>query len=588
MCGIAGIFEFKGKHPNLDNLQKMLKVLKPRGPDDTGTWHTGPIAFGHRRLSIIDLSNNAHQPMVDEAASLVFNGTIYNYKELKIELIKLGFSFQSTSDTEVILKAYQAWGENCVTRFNGMFAFCLWDKKRQQLFMARDRFGIKPLYYSLQAGRLLFASNPQALLKGGGVDTLLDEKALHFHFSLHAVVPAPRTILSGVRKLPPAHSLTIKTDGSYSSQRYWQLDSLTDDSLSARDWIVGIQDQLQEAVNRRIQAADVPVGVLLSGGLDSSLLTALLVKSGASKLQTFSIGFEDTLEEKGHEFDYSDQVVQMYQTEHHKLKIPNHDVLQRLPDAISNMAEPMFGQDAIAFYLLSERVSKHVKVVQSGQGADEVFGGYFWYQQMNKPVSNNDWQTFHDLYVDRDHNEMREMLGSNFVEDTTSLWLKDKFISIDASTMLDKVLNLDVTNLIVDDPVKRVDNMTMAWGLEARVPFLDHELVEFAAKMPASLKIKDGGKWALKEIARGILPDAVIDRPKGYFPMPALKYVRGDFLGWMRKVLLSDVARNRGLYQTEYLEKLLTQPTKHFTKIKGSKLWQLALTESWLQNNNIS
>lgn len=587
MCGIAGIFEFKGKRPNLDKLQAMLEVLKPRGPDDAGNWQEGSIAFGHRRLSIIDLSSNAHQPMVDEAASLVFNGTIYNYLELKKELIKLGFSFQSTSDTEVILKAYQAWGEDCVRRFNGMFAFCLWDKKRQQLFMARDRFGIKPLYYSLQAGRLLFASNPQALLKGGEVETSLDEQALHFHFSLHAVVPAPRTILSGVRKLPPAHTMTIKTDGSFSSQPYWQLDSSVDDSLSAKDWVAGTHEQLQAAVNRRIQAADVPVGVLLSGGLDSSLLTALLMQSGVSNLETFSIGFEDTLEEKGHEFDYSDQVVQMYQTEHHKLKIPNNEVLQRLPEAIASMAEPMFGQDAVAFYLLSEQVSKQVKVVQSGQGADEVFGGYFWYQQMNRSPSDHDWQDFHDLYADRDHNEMREMLGNQITEDTTSLWLKNKFSSIGASTMLDKVLNLDVTNLIVDDPVKRVDNMTMAWGLEARVPFLDHELVEFAARMPASLKLKDGGKWVLKEIARGILPDSVIDRPKGYFPMPALKYVRGDFLNWMKEVLLSDTARQRGLYQTDYLEKLLAQPTKHFTKIKGSKLWQLALTESWLQTNNI-
>jgi len=588
MCGIAGILQFDGTNPEMQHVDAMLEVLAPRGPDDVGSWQEGPVALGHRRLSVIDLSQNAHQPLVDAENSIVFNGTIYNYKELRQELIKLGFKFKSTSDTEVILKAYAAWGETCVNRFYGMFAFCLWDKKRQELFMARDRFGIKPLYYSKQKERLVFASNPQALLKAGGVDTGLDFKALHFHFSLHAVVPAPRTILRGVRKMPPALFHIYKANGSSVKKTYWQLDSSTDHNLTHNDWLHGTKEKLQKAVKRRIEAADVPVGVLLSGGLDSSLLTALLVNAGIENLKTFSIGFEDALEEKGHEFDYSDQVVARYKTEHFKFRIPNSEVLKRLPEAIASMAEPMFGQDALAFYLLAEQVASKVKVVQSGQGADEVFAGYFWYQKMQNIAAQDEVNTFHKLYFDRGHAELQSMLELPIKENTSRLWLETKFNTIKATNMLDKVLNLDVTRLIVDDPVKRVDNMTMARGLEARVPFLDHELVEFAAKMPKDLKLSNGGKGILKEIARGLLPDAVIDRPKGYFPLPALKYVRGDFLNWMREVLLSDTAQNRGLYNQAYVEKLLAAPSSHFTKIKGSKLWHLAVTESWLQINNIA
>ena len=589
MCGICGELRFDGTTPDLSIIRRMSEKIARRGPDHEAMISDGPLAFGHRRLAIIDLSPSADQPMVDKELriSLVFNGTIYNYKELRTELKEMGYAFFSEGDTEVIIKAYHAWGEKCVERFFGMFAFALWDMRHATLFLARDRFGIKPLYYSLDGAHIRFASNIQALLAAGGVDTSIDAVALHHHFTLHAVVPAPRTILNGVKKLAPATTMTLTSAGKISVHNYWSLDATRPgQTLSEQDWLKATRIVLTRAVERHRLASDVPVGVLLSGGLDSSLLVGLLADH-VDHLLTFSVGFEDIGDgaEKGDEFEYSDQVAEHFKTRHHKFLIPNSEVLKRLPEAVSNMAEPMVSQDAVAFYLLGERVSEEVKVVLSGQGADEVFGGYFWYPVMDKTGGSN-LERFKSNYFDRDHAEYLEMVTPAYhVPDVTSVLVENELNKGKADTFLDQVLRFDTTTLIVDDPVKRVDNMTMAWGLEARVPFLDHELVELAAKMPPELKLKEGGKFPLKALSRGLIPDSVIDRPKGYFPVPALKYVRGDFLQFMREILLSDTCIKRGIYQRSYVDKLLTEPEAHLTRIQGSKLWHLALLEYWLQLN---
>ena len=589
MCGICGELRFDGAAPDLAAIARMSAQLARRGPDDAGTYQNGPLAFGHRRLSIIDLSAAAHQPMVDAELqlALVFNGTIYNYRELRDELLGMGYTFFSDGDSEVILKAYHAWGDQCVKRFIGMFAFALWDQRSGQLFLARDRFGIKPLYLNQTGQRLRFASSLPALLAGGGVDTTLDAVALHHHFTLHTVVPAPRTVLQGVRKLPPASTLQLEPDGTSTQQVYWTLDATRPDkALSEAEWLAATRAQLALSVKRRLLAADVPVGVLLSGGLDSSLLVGLLA-SQVPDLRTFSIGFEGVGagSEKADEFEYSDQIAQHFHTRHRQFSIPNHEVMQRLPEAIAQMTEPMVSHDVIAFYLLAERVSKEVKVVMSGQGADEVFGGYFWYPKMDA-AQGSPLERFSQHYFDRDHTEYLQMIAPAFqVGDVTSKLIAGELSKPQADTFLDQVWRLDATTLIVDDPVKRVDNMPMAWGLEVRVPFLDHELVELAAHMPPELKLKEGGKFPLKAISRGLIPDAVIDRPKGYFPVPALKYVRGPFLELMRGILMSDACIQRGLYQRDYVDKLLADPEapEHFTRIQGSKLWHLALLEWWLQ-----
>ena len=401
------------------------------------------------------------------------------------------------------------------------------------------------------------------------------------------MIPAPRTLLKSISKARPAFWMRLDANGETEERRYWNLDARRPPQpLDAEAWNDAIHQSLMEAVRRRLTIADVPVGVLLSGGLDSSLLVALLAEAGQHDIRTFSIGFEDQPEERGNEFEYSDPVAERYSSAHEKFLIPNDEVLTRLPEAVDAMAEPMFGQDAVAFFLLAERVSRSVKVVQSGQGADEVFAGYFWYAEMWAAQNEASLPRFADRYVDRDHAEYLETVDPRYHgDDYTAALIEENLATDKADTFLDAVLRFDVTTLIVDDPVKRVDNMTMAWGLEARVPFLDHKLVELAAACPPELKLKHGGKGILKEIARGRIPDAVIDRPKGYFPMPALKYVRGDFYAFMKDTLNSQRSRERGLFNRAYIERLLAEPEQHFTRLNGSKLWHSALLEYWLQRH---
>jgi asparagine synthase (glutamine-hydrolysing) len=590
MCGICGEYRLDGSLPELTHIQAMMEKLEKRGPDHAGTFSDGALAFGHRRLSILDLSEKGNQPMIDPQLSLavVFNGTIYNHPELRKTLQAKGHTFFSTGDTEVILKSYAEWGRDCVKHFLGMFAIAIWDLKQKTLFLARDRMGIKPFYYSQNKQGFRFASNVQALLATGDIDTRIDPIALHHQFTLHAVIPAPRTILQGIRKLEPAHSLLIKANGEQKLERYWTLDATRPEKeLSDGEWTEAIHESLKTAVRRRNAVSDVPVGVLLSGGLDSSLLVGLLDEIGIEDIRTFTIGFDDQPEEKGSEYEFSDAVVERFNTHHTKVHIPNEDTLTRLPEAVANMSEPMFGQDAIGFYLLSEQVAKEVKVVQSGQGADEVFGGYFWYSKM-RDAKGTPLERFRQFYFDRDHDEMAQMLMPDYIDrDYSAETMQALLEAPQADSFIDQVLRADTTMLIVDDPVKRVDNMTMAWGLEARVPFLDHELVELAAKMPAEMKLRDNGKYVLKQISRGLIPDSVIDRKKGYFPVPALKFVRGEFLDFMRDIVNSQACRERGIYQRDYVDKLLKKPEDYLTRIQGSKLWHIALLEYWLQMNNV-
>lgn len=587
MCGICGELRFDGNYADLAAIALMNNRLARRGPDHSGSYSDGGLGLGHRRLAVVDLSLHANQPMLDQELGLaiVFNGTIYNYPALRAELKARNHHFFSTGDTEVILKAYQEWGPRCVERLRGMFAVAIWDMADKTLFLARDRLGIKPMYWTEDNYRFRFASTLQALLAAGGINTELDPIALHHQFTLHGVVPAPHTILRNIRKLPPAHWLLLYPDGTRHIEKYWHLTATRPTyARSDKEWAEIIHSHLQRAVRMHNAIADVPVGVLLSGGLDSSLLVAMLAEAGVSPLHTFSIGFEDQPEESGNEFKYSDLVATHFATNHHRIQISNTEVLHRLPEAIDAMSEPMFAQDALGFYLLAEQVTKEIKVVQSGQGADEVFGGYFWYPRMNEDSQGTWVERFSRHYFDRDHTEYLQLIAPQYhVPDYTTTLITQLLTEPNADEFLDAVLRLDVTTLIVDDPIKRVDNMTMAHGLEARVPFLDHELVELIASCPPNLKLQSGGKHYLKTIARGLLPDAIIERPKGYFPLPALKYVRKEFLEFMRDILSQEAVKARGLYNQTYLDMLFADPDQHHTKILGSKLWHCAVLEYWLQ-----
>ena len=590
MCGICGEIRFGDKEARPAVLAAMCDAMVPRGPDAHGMVVRGRVGFGHRRLKIIDLSEAAQQPMIDSALGLtiVYNGAIYNYPELRKELEGMGHSFFSNGDTEVILKAYHEWGDRCVERFNGMFAFALSERDTGRVVMARDRLGIKPLYYAKDADGVRFASRLPALLKSGTVDTDLDPVALHYYMTFHAVVPAPHTIIKGVRKLPAGTVATIEPDGHWHERAFWDLsyepkEEYSDFTLD--DWKAATLEVMRKSVKRRL-IADVPVGVLLSGGIDSSLIVGLLAENGSADVETFSIGFETVGEEKGDEFQYSDIVAQRFATKHHKLFIDSSRALPALQDCIENMSEPMVSHDNVGFYLLSQEVAKFVKVVQSGQGADEIFGGYHWYPPMLE--SKHPVDDYAKAFFDRDFAEYKALIDPRYVEeDYARQFVEAHFAAPGAPRPIDKALRIDTRVMLVDDPVKRVDNNTMAWSLEARVPFLDHEVVEFAASVPAELKIKDGGKYLLKEAARSVIPKEVIDRPKGYFPVPALKYLRGEFLDMARDAVTNQKARERGLFQKAYVEKLLANPEKHITPLRGSKMWQLTLLELWLQKQGI-
>ena len=587
MCGICGQLRFDGDTPSSESLDNMMNKLARRGPDSNGKWLEGTIGFGHQRLSIIDLSSSGSQPMIDSLLklTLVFNGTIYNYKQLRSRLIGKGYSFFSSSDTEVIIKAYHYWGEDCVNHLDGMFAFAIWDKPSKKLFIARDRMGIKPLYYNLTNKAFTFASNSQALLTQD-LDKSVNPIALQQQLSLHGVVPAPNTIINGIKKLKPGTYIVLSEKGDIKEQTYWHPSATRPEgNVSEQDYIARTHELLTAAVTKRMAASDVPIGVLLSGGLDSSLVVALLKEAGHRDIRTFSIGFEDIDDESGSEFEFSDQVVSKFKTDHKKYLLSNQEVLPRLSEAVMNMSEPMVGQDAIAFYLLSEQVSKHTKVVLSGQGADEAFAGYFWYPRMAKE-HGDEIESFSKHYVDRPHEEYLQTVMPIYQgENHTHKWLSKEFLKPGADSFIDKVFRTDVTRLIVDDPVKRVDNMTMAWGLEARVPFMDTELVEWALKIPPALKMREEGKYPLKKIARELLPSSVIDRKKGYFPMPALKYIQGDFLEFMSDILLSSSCRNRGIFDQKYINKVINSPRDYMTSLNGSRLWHLALLEFWMQIN---
>jgi asparagine synthase (glutamine-hydrolysing) len=589
MCGIAGELRFDQQPADLAAVERITHHLAPRGPDAYGFHSHGPLALGHRRLKVMDLAEASGQPMIDSALglSMVFNGAIYNYPELRAELEALGYSFFSGGDTEVLLKGYHAWGIDLLPKLNGMFAFAIWERDSGQLFIARDRLGIKPLYLSRTASRLRFASTLPALLKGGDIGKTLDPVALNYYLNFHAVVPAPRTILAGVEKLPAGSWMRIDAEGNCTQQSWWQLPfgpQRDEIGLELPEWSERVLDGMRDAVSIRQRAA-VDVGVLLSGGVDSSLLVGLLAESGAENLSTFSIGFEDAGGERGDEFQYSDLIAKHFNTRHHQLRIGEHEIIEQLPAAFRAMSEPMVSHDCIAFYLLSREVAKHCKVVQSGQGADELFAGYHWYPQVDG--ASDPYAAYRAAFFDREHSEYLDTVQPQWHgEDYAGDFVREHFAMPGAAAPVDRALRLDSTVMLVDDPVKRVDNMTMAWGLEARTPFLDHRLAELSARIPGRFKLPDGGKHVLKEAARKVIPAAVIDRPKGYFPVPGLKHLEGATLGWVSELLL-DPSQDRGLFNPAMLDRLLSDPQGQLTPLRGSKLWQLAALNLWLSEQGL-
>jgi asparagine synthase (glutamine-hydrolysing) len=589
VCGLAGELRLDGGRADVSALDRMTCALHRRGPDGSGIWASGPVALGHRRAAVIDLTETGAQPMVDPACgvTVVFNGCIDNFLALRSRLETAGHRFFSTSDTEVVAKAYAEWGPGCVKHLAGMFAFAVFEHRTGRLTLARDRLGVKPMYLATGPGRLRFASTPQALIAGGGVDTDVDRASLAYYMTFHAVVPAPRTILAGIRKLPPATVRTIEPDGTTRDTVYWSPEFTRDPDRAdwtSRDWEAALLETLRVAVGRRM-VGDVPVGVLLSGGIDSSLIVGLLSEAGQRGLQTFSIGFDAPGGEWGDEFAYSTLVAQHFGTSHTRIRVGGDRLLAAVDAAVAAMSEPMVSHDCVALFLLSQDVSPQVKVVQSGHGADELLGGYGWYPPLADVPRDQAAEAYAHVFFDHRWAALRDVLQPEWLhdDDAPTAFIAEHFDRPGADTAVDAALRNDTTVMLVDDPVLRMDNMTMAWGLEARMPFLDHELVELAARIPPELKLVDGGKGVLKRAARSVVPAEVIARPKRSFPVPAIDQLRGPYLELVREALTDPAARRRGLFQPAVVARMLLEPNALRTPLRANALWQLATLEMWLQ-----
>lgn len=593
MCGLAGEIRFDGRPADIAAIERADDVLAPRGPDDGGLWWHGAHSVASRRLSIIDPSMAGTQPMVDAQLGLTvaFNGCIYNHAILRGELEGLGHVFRSHSDTEVIAKAFAEWGVRCVERFHGMFAIAIIEHESGRLVLARDRFGVKPLYVDHSPERLRFASTLPALLAAGGVDTTIDAVALSHYLSLNAIVPSPRTIIAGVRKLPPATVRVVGSDGTARDTVYWSLRfERTPERAgwSERDWQDALLDGLRVAVRRRF-ISDVPVGILLSGGLDSSLLVALASEAGHGGLPTFSIGFNSMAGDDGDEFAYSDLVAQKFDTDHHRIEVSSSRLLEALEGTVASMSEPMVSPDCVAFHLLAQETSRHVKVVHAGQGADELLAGYHWHQKLADVRRADADEAYRRVFFDRTHDELAALLKPSWmVDDAPRHLVEGWFARPGATATLDAVLRIETRVMLADDPLKRLDNMSMASGVEAREPFLDHELAELAASIPPELKLAHGGKGVLKQAARGLLPAEIIDREKGYFRVPELKHLHAPYVELVREALTDPAAKRRGIFRPAVVGTLLDDPRRQRTPTGSNALWQLGLLEMWLQEHGIT
>ena len=622
MCGIGGIVLLDGGSPDAAGMQRMVDALRHRGPDDEGFWVQAGLGMAHTRLSVIDLSPAGRQPMHVESPSLsiVYNGEVYNHRELRRTLEEKGHRFRSSSDTEVILRAYAEWGETCVTRLEGMFAFALWDAARRRLFAARDRLGIKPLYYHLDtaAREFLFGSELKALLayrRGPfGLDMAAVDDYLAFGF-----IPLSRTPFRGVRKLPAAHTLTLER-GSLRLQRYWDVDFCRDD----RPPVEAPEDVAAtlEAAVRRHLVADVPVGAFLSGGVDSSAVVALMQESLDAPLATFSVGFEEpSYDERA----FAGMVARRFGTDH-------HEVVCTARDFESLWARTVWYADGLAadisnvpLYMLARDARRHVPVVLSGDGGDEMFGGYptyradrlaAVYRRVPRPLrravrtlsgalpastaklsfdfklrqflagaefgdaarSHFAWRT---IFTALDRTLVLDTGPNGLERSDTEDALARLFHTAPAATVLQRAVYADINSFLVDSILAKVDAMTMAHGLEARVPLLDREVVELAGKIPDRLKTRWGeGKRILKEAVRARLPREVIARAKSSFQPPLAEWLRTDLRATVCDVLSDVRLRALGFLRPSAVGVLTSE---HFAgrANHGFKLWLLMNLVEW-------
>jgi asparagine synthase (glutamine-hydrolysing) len=602
MCGIVGIVTAeRGAYE--DDIVRMRDSMTHRGPDDAGHWVSPDkrVALGHRRLSIIDLSPLGHQPMANEDGTirLVFNGEIYNFQQLRRELISAGHQFRSATDTEVILHGYEEWGERCVDRLRGMFALAIWDERRQELFLARDRFGIKPLFYREHEGLLTFASELKALVNPRERRPALDETALYDFFT-YRYIPTPKTVYRDIRKLPAGHCAWVK-DGRIAVRQYWDVPMTPTLKVTETEAVHLVRDKLQEAVNLHM-IADVPVGVMLSGGLDSSTLTALASASNAAeRLKTFSIAFDvDTHDER----PFARMVAERYRTDHKELMVRKHMAMAAERDLVSIYDEPFGDGSAIPCLYVSELARRDIKVVLSGEGGDEVFGGYGWYSRATRrwrsaavpmwarrlafgtparllPSGFKGQWTL--TMASLDPLEWHASMIGTFLRPKKKRLLAPRFFKQfdgyddywhfrrywrDDLDEFSRMQYLDLKTYMLDDVLTKIDRASMALSIEARVPFLDHELVELVFSLPQATRNKnDEQKRLLKLAVEDALPAPILSRDKKGFSMP--------LNAWFGRMDPRDLPP---IDETFFNRDTITRPGA----IDGDDLWAVMIVNRWL------
>ena len=626
MCGIAGMYEFSdGLHADTATLRRMCDVIAHRGPDDDGIYTDGRVGIGMRRLSIVDLATG-HQPISNEDGSawIVFNGEIYNHQEVREKLITRGHTYRSHSDTETIVHLYEEYGKACVQHLRGMFAFAIWDKKRKTLFIARDRLGIKPLYYRLTKRNFLFGSEIKVILTYPGVPPEFNQSCLPEYLAF-GYISGPDTFYSGIRKLLPGHTLEIGSDGKLQIEQYWDLPLTEDTSDHGGQYYVGSYRDLLEGAVKSHLMSDVPLGVFLSGGLDSSAVAALMTKIRREPIETFSVGYK---EQQYSELPHARTVAQHLNSVHHEVLVSSQNFFDALPTLIWHEDEPIVWPSSVSLYFVAQLARERVKVVLTGEGSDETLAGYTRYAFTLKNAAAD--RVYRALVPQGLRGAVRNSIGtSNWINATARRKLSHTFLGVDGENwislyfdnflsafnqndqlellseevqhrfppasayknvlahwehssgdLLQRLLYTDIKTYLVELLMKQ-DNMSMAASIESRVPFLDHVLVEWATRVPSKIQIRStAGKQILKKAVEDLLPHSIIYRPKLGFPTPWSGWLAGQKIDVIEKLLLDQRTLDRGLLKRCSVEKLLQEHRRKY-RDHYDRIWRLLNLELW-------
>lgn len=613
MCGIAGILSINAAAPERGAVMRMTDRMAHRGPDGAGHYLRDQVALGHRRLSIIDLEGG-EQPMFNEDHSIavVYNGEIFNFKEVKAELEARGHIFRNHCDTEVIVHAYEEYGERCPEHFRGMFAFALYDAPNKRLFLGRDRLGIKPIYYCVSGGRLLFASEVKPILGELGSKPGVRTGLIDFYMSL-GYVPGEETLFDGIRRLPPGHTMTVEC-GQIRTRQFWDISALPMLSIGAQEAEERLDQLLEESVRLRLMS-DVPLGAFLSGGVDSSAIVSYMSRLSRDPVKTFSVGYED--DPASSELEFARIVARHLKTEHHEFILRSGDFFESLDTLLEHMEEPVVESAAVALYQLSRLAREHVTVILSGEGGDEILAGYPLYSLMGKvdqvrPIANlipgplrrmlansiagekgikySDWvglplsKRYRGISNDVTDGIKSAMYQTGFREGgdkTVVTYFERLFQRLETGTNLRRMTYVDLKTWLPDDLLIKADKMTMACSLELRVPMLDHKLLEFCTALPDQLRRREGeGKVLLKKLMERHLPKEIIYRPKKGFPVPISVWFRGPLYERVREILLDQRTLHRGYFQPNYLSRVLERHRSGSEDL-SRRIFSLLTLELW-------